>query len=358
MCKQLIAFAALLLILPTAFAQRFAPNPTKQVDIEDLKQQKARSVYPIMPLTEGQMQERYLQHQDLPLVPVPKQSIRFPKSISLLSYLTYNPWERNQGMCGNCYAWAATGALEMDLSYRFQTRDRLSVQFFNSCTEISACDGGWPQDVADFYNEAQMAIPWRNLNADWKDGNGFSTVPCEEIEKTRHYPVLACTASTIVNEGMSREATIAAIKAQLDSGKAVCFGFFLPTDADWNAFFAHWDNNGEDTYIDLSALGNKACDAGVGGHEVLCVGYTEDAWIMLNSWGEAGGMRPNGCFAVGPIDTMDYSAWLEDSGETFPMFYWDVIDTDFAQQLPMNFILPGGALLAAGMTLIRRRRRG
>ena len=36
-------------------------------------------------------------------------------SLSLLSHLQYTPVERNQGSCGNCWAWAWQGLMGIDL---------------------------------------------------------------------------------------------------------------------------------------------------------------------------------------------------------------------------------------------------
>jgi hypothetical protein len=68
---------------------------------------------------------------------------RFGSSLSLLGNIQYTPSERNQGMCGNCWAWAGTGLLELALQSQLSVKDRLSVQFLNSCkTGDCACDGG------------------------------------------------------------------------------------------------------------------------------------------------------------------------------------------------------------------------
>jgi len=53
-------------------------------------------------------------------------------NFSLLSHLDYIPDERNQGSCGNCWAWAGTGCLEIALSMQREIKDRLSIQYLNS----------------------------------------------------------------------------------------------------------------------------------------------------------------------------------------------------------------------------------
>ena len=42
---------------------------------------------------------------------------------------------------------------------------------------------------------------------------------------------------------------------------------------------------------------------------MLCVGYEDGNWIMLNSWGDANGKRPRGIFKI-PMN-IDYETELE-----------------------------------------------
>ena len=63
-------------------------------------------------------------------------------SVNLLSRIQYTPAQRNQGYCGNCWAWAGTGAVEVALDLE-GVHDRLSVQYLNSCDSSGwACCGG------------------------------------------------------------------------------------------------------------------------------------------------------------------------------------------------------------------------
>ena len=63
-------------------------------------------------------------------------------SFSLLGHLDYRS-QRNQGSCGNCWAWAGTGVMAVTLDVENSVFDRLSVQYLNSCkTDSWACCGG------------------------------------------------------------------------------------------------------------------------------------------------------------------------------------------------------------------------
>src|ERR1043166_5940048 len=86
-----------------------------------------------------------------PSVAVPGES--YPSSLSLLARLPHDvPAERNQRGCGNCWQWAATGAMEIARDVQTGTRERLSVQLINSCNPFkNCCEGGSLEEFALFY---------------------------------------------------------------------------------------------------------------------------------------------------------------------------------------------------------------
>ena len=53
-------------------------------------------------------------------------------AMSLLEFLNYNPAERNQQMCGNCWVWTSTGAIEIAHAVQNNVFDRISIQYVNS----------------------------------------------------------------------------------------------------------------------------------------------------------------------------------------------------------------------------------
>ena len=75
--------------------------------------------------------------------------------VHLLSHLEYNPEERYQGECNNCWAWVGTGCLEIALDVQENIKDRLSIQYINSCQYdvigISPCEGGNVVNFTDMY---------------------------------------------------------------------------------------------------------------------------------------------------------------------------------------------------------------
>ncbi|MEJ2746005.1 MAG: C1 family peptidase, partial [bacterium] len=100
---------------------------------------------------------------------------------SVLHHLDYIPDERNQECCGNCWAWAGTGCIEVALDVQEGIFDRLSLQYLSSCQldEIgkSCCTAGNLNDVVDFYTATERVIPWDNIDPGWQDGGGVGNCP-------------------------------------------------------------------------------------------------------------------------------------------------------------------------------------
>jgi hypothetical protein len=263
-------------------------------------------------------------------------------SYSLLGYLQYTPAERDQGHCGNCWAWAATGVMEIDNAFRNGIKDRLSMQYFDSnfnggnCKNCWACCGGWIQDVSDFYSSKKMAVPWSNANAQWQDAgrgceDGSSAVPAGSISTSPNYPLLSVQPRSILTQGVGRETAISNIKNVLQQGKAIWFAYFLPDSSAWSNYYSFWNNKAESqVWSPDFACGSRYDYSTGGGHGVLCVGYDDTDpnnryWIMLNSWGTPRS-RPNGLFRMNM--NMDYSCSYQGLGYAF---YWMTLDIDYGQ---------------------------
>jgi hypothetical protein len=257
---------------------------------------------------------------------------------SLLDHLQYTPSERNQGHCGNCWAWAGTGVMEIDNSVKNNIKDRLSIQYLNSnyhggCGSSGACCGGWLSNVASFYGSEGYAIPWSNANAHWQDGGKgcgeCTNVPASDISTNPNYPLASIKATTIPTRGTGKENAISNIKNVLHQGKAVWFGFFLPNSQAWSGFFNFWSNQPESAVWQPDfACGSQFNYNEGAGHAVLCLGYNDidpnnRYWIMLNSWGTAS-KRPKGIFLV----SMDMNYDCTYSGLS-GAFYWMTLDMSY-----------------------------
>ncbi len=269
-----------------------------------------------------------------------------PTSYSVLSHLDYITGDRNQASCGNCWAWAGTGCMEIAHDVENGVFDRLSVQYHNSnhaggAGGNYACCGGWLSEFADFYRPVGFAIPWSNTNAQWQDGGtgcgGSTTVAGASIGTTPDYGITSIDEFRIATQGETQATAIANIKGALNADQGVWFGFFL---ADFNPFFSFWSNQPETAVWDFDPHMGGSYDNGnnPGGHAVLCVGYNDDDpdnsyWIMVNSWGTAGS-RPNGIFRV-EMD-MNYSGQYTDLNAENGGYalYWQVLDVEFDNSAP------------------------
>jgi hypothetical protein len=261
----------------------------------------------------------------------------------LLEHLEYEPAERNQGHCGDCWVWTGTGILEVALSVQEGVKDRLSVQYFASCFnggegEDWACCGGWLDWFAAFYRATGFAVPWSNANASWHDGTqrceNFSTsLPCGSIATTCSYSIADCAVLRIETHGVGKEAAIANIKNVLHQNKAVWFAFYFPNAMDIDRFRDFWRNESEQTIWDPDYLcGHTWVEAEGAGHAVLCLGYNDTDpehayWIMLNSWGTTEG-RPNGLFYM-DMD-LNYDCFYTDENLDVHTFYWETLNVTFA----------------------------
>lgn len=265
-------------------------------------------------------------------------------SYSILDYLTYVPADRDQtrsrGGCGNCWVWASTAALELDMAYRNKIFDRLSIQYFDSNFRDGegpswACCGGFLTWFTDFYNKNGKAVPWSNENAGFYDcyrtcDDGSSSVPASAIADDPSYqltsivPLIIPTHSDQDEEYTGSEEAIANIKGVLQSNKGVIFTYFLD---DFDPFISFWKWESEDAVWTPDPGEWYETGKNPGGHAVLCVGYDDTNpdnryWIMLNSWG-APFNRQNGLFRVS-MD-MDYSYVYEDGLDAFEWFTFDVV---------------------------------
>ena len=254
------------------------------------------------------------------------QAQRVDTSVNLLSNLQYTPNQRSQGSCGNCWVWASGGILEIALNVQNGIKDRLSIQFLNSCKmDEYACCGGNPSMFASWYAGKGFSIPWSNTNASYQDSfklcsDNASAVLCGSIGTTPSYPITSIQAQVIQTMDVGQSTAIANVKNILNQNRGIYFGFSLATQADWNAFQNFWVNQSESTFWNPDDYcGHTWVEGQGGGHGVLIVGYNDEDpnpanhyWIVLNSWGTAGGGRPNGLFRL-PM-YMNYDCTIHESG--------------------------------------------
>jgi len=272
-----------------------------------------------------------------------KNEIQTTQRYNILDLLDYVPSERDQGWCGNCWAWPATGVMGIALNVQEGIFERLSVQYINSCGEeytsgfnkIECCEGGNLNMFTIFYRATDKAIPWSNDNANWQDDRAQCRTSCESISTEPHYPISSLRTESIDTHEIGEDA-IQNIKNVLHQQKGVYFSWYLP-DMDYRQDFGDfWNEKDEEDIYDLDwGCGAEFSEEEGGGHGVLCVGYNDeegednDYWVMLNSWGITSN-RPNGLFAVNMH--MDYDCTVKFDGRDYYSFNFQTLNITFASQ--------------------------
>jgi C1A family cysteine protease len=276
------------------------------------KRENELKYYPVMKIdsdTVERWDEQYNNAKQAYIDPNLNKEIQATESYSILDLLDYIPEERSQGRCGNCWAWTSTAVLAMALNVQEGIKDRLSVQFMNTCGEkyttglekIECCGGGTLDMLADFYTETNFAIPWSNDMAHWHDGGYINCITdCSQISKTPNYPIYDIDSVVIPTRDVTTEEAIQNIKNVLHQQKGVYFSVFYPDLENLDSFRAMWQNDAEDEPYDLDYdCGSDWDSEEAVGHAMLIVGYNDvegtenDYWIVLNSWGTTDN-RPNG----------------------------------------------------------------
>ena len=163
---------------------------------------------------------------------------------------------KDQGQCGSCWDFAATGAFESAVLINTDIEMDLSEQQVLSCnTGGSSCNGGWMEDAYDiFMNNGAVYESCMPYEAD-------DDVPCTQEECD---PVAWMTGYVDVPNNIN------SIKNALLVGP-VSTTFMVYNDFYWNCY---WHE-----------------DTGDINHAVVIVGWDDNmcgglgAWIVKNSWG-------------------------------------------------------------------------
>ncbi len=250
------------------------------------------------------------------------QSANLQSSVDLSSHVPYtsaNIAQRDQGYCGNCWAWAGTGVIEVAHSVQNGVKNQLSMQYLNSNYNGGtgsgfACCGGFAEDVVTFYTNTgnYRFIPWSNTGASYADGSrscgGSTARPASQITTTPNYPITQISTQQITTTGVTRQTAINNIKSVLDQNKAVWIAFYwYDNSAD---FFYAWDQGASYEYNPVAGVGSSGS---FGGHAMTIIGYEDPNndgkgyWVVLNSWGT----RDNSPHLPGTIRIemdIDYSA--------------------------------------------------
>ena len=305
--------------------------------------------HPVVRGGESEVLAWVAQYESAPPVPVDaarqRALVRSTGTKSLLDLVPYDAVERDQGAVSNCWVWTGTGLLEAAHTAQDGVRDRLSVQWFdsnyNGGSGISwAGRGGSLGEFVRFYNGRRMAVPWSNANASYQDGRAWcrdhlcAWVPADSIATKPRYALSSIVEQRVVTRGVGEATARANIKALLEADRGVYLSFRLPDEGAWSAFHSFWNTQTETAVFNLSAYDARPWSSTGGAHAVLVVGYddTDPAnpyWLVLNSWGDANGLRPRGTFRLSM--KLPYDGFYQGT-VSIPSSEWETVSVRFADE--------------------------
>jgi len=203
--------------------------------------------------------------------------VRNPKNLDTVDYRsTNNPLKKiavtgvkNQGGCGSCWSFSASGAIEGAWVVAGNELVSLSEQELVSCDKYdSACDGGLPDYAFQYVEEHGLTS---EANYPYVSGNG--DVPKCDTAKVQQ------KVATIKSYKDVEQASEDALENALNIGPVA-----IGIEADQYAFQSY-----------RSGVMTGTCGSSID-HGVLAVGYGHDSdsnldyWIVKNSWGSSWGM--------------------------------------------------------------------
>ena len=215
-------------------------------------------------------------NQDCP-TPTLRATVAVPDTLDWRTQGRVGP-VKNQAMCGSCWAFSSTGALEGLAAAKTGKIPSFSEQQLVDCTTGSwgnyGCGGGWVQN--SFHYVMQKGIggedeyPYKGVDQS-----------CQDSKVTNPFKISGC-ANVDTN-------SVDALKQALQNGPVSIY-----VEADTSAFQMYSSGVVDDT----SCFSEGQID-----HAVLAVGYTKDAWIVKNSWGSSWGQ--NGYIQISQDITKD-----------------------------------------------------
>lgn len=165
---------------------------------------------------------------------------------------------KNQGQCGSCWSFSATGAIEGSNAVSGKGLPNLSEQQLVDCSGSmgnQGCNGGWPS----------KAIDWAARNGGLCSETGYPYTarqgPCKS----------GCSKSASTGGAGGVPNSDAGLAGALN-GRPVSVALEASP-----AFQSY-----------RSGVFNGPCQQNLN-HAVLAVGYTSNAWIVKNSWGTGWG---------------------------------------------------------------------
>jgi C1A family cysteine protease len=160
---------------------------------------------------------------------------------------------KNQGQCGSCWAFSATGVLESAYFMKGQKNADLSEQQLVDCTRPQGnqgCNGGWPSS----------ALKYIIANGISSETEYPYTAHDQSCKKTGGSWKISGQKSFAGCNGLSSQIATSPVSVTVDAGK-------------WSTYHSGVFNN---------------CGSSIN-HAVLLVGVTGGNWKIKNSWGTGWG---------------------------------------------------------------------
>jgi len=175
---------------------------------------------------------------------------------------------KNQGQCGSCWSFSATGAMECNYAIKHGTLTSLSEQQLVDCSGSYGnygCNGGWYYNAWDYVHSVGGLCTESAYSYTARDGTCKAT---------------SCgTKYDDVTSGIDTRITADSDSALEDAAAAGCVSVAI--EADQTAF----------QYYSSGVL-TGTCGTSID-HAVLVVGYgtsgTQEYWKVKNSWGTSWG---------------------------------------------------------------------
>jgi C1A family cysteine protease len=179
---------------------------------------------------------------------------------------------KNQGQCGSCWSFSATGALEGASFIKYGTLNSLSEQHIVDCdTSDYACNGGWPTSAFNYVQKnggicSEAAYPYTS-------GNTGRAGTCGNSKCTK-----------VANSAPKGYTNVAKNSDSALMSALVLMPVSVLIEADQQAFQLYKSG------VFTASCGNYL------DHAVLAVGYGtytdgQDYYKVKNSWGTSWGMQ-------------------------------------------------------------------
>eukprot|EP01062_Namystynia_karyoxenos_P042975 TRINITY_DN31469_c0_g1_i3.p1 TRINITY_DN31469_c0_g1~~TRINITY_DN31469_c0_g1_i3.p1 ORF type:complete len:328 (+),score=58.62 TRINITY_DN31469_c0_g1_i3:1-984(+) len=170
---------------------------------------------------------------------------------------------KNQAQCGSCWAFSSTGNIEGQWFLAGNTLTSVAEQELVSCCKTNAgCGGGWQDNAFAFLQSAH--------NGDIVTEESYPYTSGEGVSGTCKW-----TSSMPVGATISSHADVATNEADMAAWTSTNGPLAIVVDASaWSSYTG-------------GVLSN--CGQGQVDHAVLAVGFTDNYWIVKNSWGPSWG---------------------------------------------------------------------